>query len=100
MENLPDTSASITDLDLFRQTLGNNDTFALAVIGLVKFGDYSTIHLKDTAQRILSIISLIYGQTHATIESGRSRTYIQREDVIQFTNTPGQAYLTARGSVS
>lgn len=95
---IPDTSGSIMDLDLdlFSQTLGSNEKFALAVIGLVKIGEDSTIHLKDTAQRILLIITHIVGPT-LIVGVGSSRAHVPTEAVIQLTNTSGQPLLTAKG---
>lgn len=89
--NSAETIVPIQHLDLFTQTLHNNENFALYMIGpffpLIR--QKITVHLKDNEQLTLFKITLIPGD---------GARYHRTDTVIQLTDTSGQTLLTARGS--
>lgn len=78
-------------LDLFNQTLGNNNKFRLASVGLLGLTNrWVDVQLRDTAQRPLMTIMKAPGQS---IPGGRhTRAVI----VVQMVDTSGQILLMAR----
>lgn len=82
-------------LNLFNQTLGNNERFVFAPIGRLGFTTRTIIvQLRDTSQRPLMSVMTVPGQNIST--GGRNDNSIRVGSVIRMANTTGQTLLTAR----
>lgn len=89
------SNSSNATLNLFNQTLGNNERFIFAPMGRLGFTTRTIIvQLRDTAQRPLMSIMTLPGQNIST--GGNNGNSIRLGSVIQMTNTSGQTLLTAR----
>lgn len=79
------------NLDLFNQTLGNNNIFRLASVGRLDLSTcYVDVQLRDTAQRPLMTIMKAPGQS---IPGG---THSPSVTVLQMVDTSGQILLMSR----
>lgn len=89
------TTSTNTNLHLFEQTLGNNESFFLTQIGRLDLRKTFIAHIKNNAQRIIFIVTFIPGE----IIPHRQNSHMLRhtETVIQMTTASGQVLLTVRG---